>query len=256
MATTFLKYGNYEHALADAAVSIQRFGVPDDTGTIYANREVWTVQGRLEADTQAELTTAIESLENAYAVQAGEIALRFEGGTETAHKMNVSNMLTPIQVSQAPSYPIGTGAEYSTFRNYTIQVEGLVRTGAARNDLLFYKEDIQTSGGLPRDALVTTLNTPPIRQRVADFTPFFVRQSGRAISLRGWVIPPAPKLNIINEAVLLDNTANKLGPTETFSGGTRIDSRFESNWSYTLATTFRVDVPGTRRPVTAPTTLV
>ena len=256
MAKIFLQYGSYQHELSDAAVSIQRVGVPNEAGQIFATRDVWSIQGRLEGTTQADLTTKINALESAYNQQASKVSLKFEGGADTAHVMDIQNMLSPIQVTQMPSYPIGAGAEYTTFRNYTIQVEGLVKTGLAQSSLIFYRENVQTSGGFPRDVLVTTLNTPPIRQRIADFTPFIVRQTGRAISLVGWVIAPPPKLNILSQAVLIDNTYTKLGPTETFANGVRIQSRFESTWSYILAAPLQITVPGTRRPLSAPTTLV
>jgi hypothetical protein len=255
MAKIFLQYGNYPHELADAAVSIQRVGVPNEAGQIFATREVWTIQGRLEADTQAELGTKIAALEDAYKRQASKVALKFEGGADTAHVMNIQNMLSPITVTQQPSYPVGAGAEYTTFRNYTIQVEGLVKTDLAQADLIFYRENVSTSGGFPRDVLVQTLNTPPVRQRVADFTPFIVRQAGRAISLRGWVIRPQPKLNILSQAVLIDDSYEKLGPIETFANGVRIQSRFESTWSWILAAPVQLSVPGTRRPLAAPVTL-
>lgn len=255
MSKIYLKYGNYEHALGEAAVSIQRTGVSSDAGVIYANREVWTINGRLEADSQSELTAAINSLETAYNQQVSEISLRFEGGSKTAHSMNISNMLSPIQVTTAPSYPLGEGAQYSTFRDYTIQVEGLVKTNQSSSALLFYQENVEASGGHPLDIHVTTLNTVPIRQRVADSTPTIIRQSGRAISLLGWVIPPGPKFNIAIDAVLLSRTEAKNGPIETFVGGKRVDSRFESTWQYVMSINRPVLIPGTRRPLSALTTL-
>jgi hypothetical protein len=147
--------------------------------------------------------------------------------------MRSSNMLSPIEVIVPPSFPVGEGAQYAGFRDYAIVVQGLVDSGQRPGGLIQWDETIEVSGGWPKDVLVQTLNTLPIRQRAAMATPTIVRQAGSATSTIGWPLRPAFLFNIQTEAVLLDYNYSKMGERARFVNGVKKGQYFRSAWSYT-----------------------
>jgi hypothetical protein len=261
MALIRLRYGDYKHKMAEAAVSINRVALRSDAGQIYAFEETWAITGRLQAESAEALTTEIENLEAAYAKQVNKIALQFvdadtDDGVDTAHVMNVADMLGGIEVQQAPSYPDGIGAQYTTFRDYQITVTGQTKPrGGAQTDansgLVAWEQTVDISGGYPRDVLVQTLNTYPIRQRAAMATPSVVRQYGSASATQGWPFPPDFLYNVFSEAVILENSVTKRGEQTQMVNGIQKGALYTTAWAFAFGLpTPRgfLDVPGPRRP--------
>lgn len=255
MAQLRLKYGSYTHPDSEAAVSINRTGLQNDEGIIWAIQETWQINGRLEGDTQAALTDAIRALESAYSKSVSKVSLQFaDTGADTAHVLTLTNAISPIQVIQPPSYPTGLGAEYSTFRNYQIVIQGVNQVGnLLQSGLIDWTETIATTGGYPRDVLVTTLNTAPIRQRVAQATPTIVTQQGSAAAWTGWPIPPSFRLDIFNTAILLGNSVAKTTQAQSVAGAKM--TVYRTAWQYTFAVPILLRLPGTLRPASVPTSL-
>lgn len=166
--------------------------------------------------------------------------------TATAHQINLNDTIDGIRVVAVPNYPDGAGAEYTTFRNYAITVEASVKTGQNDSGLVYFMEEVETSGGRPRDIIVETMNTAPIIQRTAQRTAYIVSQRGRAIGLDGY--PPAPPyLHPIGIAALLSNRVSRQSPRETVVGGRLIRQMFEINWNYVMALTQeRASLPHSR----------
>ena len=256
MAQLRLRYGAYRHEASEAAVQIQRSLERTDAGEIYGVRETWSITGRLHGDTQTELSTNLAALEQAYSHTAESMALEFaDGSGSTVHRIDPGDLLSPIEVIQPPSYPIGDGAQYCGFRDYQITVHALVKVSGGQPDLLAWEETYEMSGGFPRDVLVQTLNTPPIRQRAALATPFMVRQFGSATSGRGWPIPPLFLFDITSQAVLVENVVQKQGEKTTFINGVQKGQLYRTTWSYSFALPLPMAVPGPRRPTLQMVTL-
>lgn len=245
-----LRYGTFTHELSDAAVSIQKVAEFTDGGIVYANRHIWNIQGRLEGESVTEITTKIRALETAYNRQnQSPIRLEYvDNGTvtPTAHEIKINDTLDGIRITAAPSYPQGMGAEYANFRNYTISVEAMVKTNQQGSDLVFFSEEVETSGGRPRDIVVETLNTFPVIHRTANHTAYIVSQRGRAVGLNSW--PPAPPyLHPIGIAALLTNRISRRSPRETVVSGRLERHLFEISWHYVMALqTERASLPHSR----------
>jgi len=242
-----LRYGTFLHELSDAAVSISKVAEFSDSGIPYANRNVWNIQGRLEGDSVADITTKIKALETAYN-KSHQSPFRLEyiedsTVTPTAHEIKIENTFDGIRVTAAPSYPDGTGAEYANFRNYAVTVEALVKTGQADADLILFEEEVETSGGRPRDIVIETMNTYPVMQRVADHTAYLVSQRGRAIGLTSYPTVP-PYLHPLGIAAILSNRVARRSPRETLVAGRWLRHFYEVSWSYVMAlTTERASLP-------------
>lgn len=230
MSLIYLRYGAYTHAVSDAAVSISRATEYNDAGLPYATRETWTIRGRLIADSQAELTTAIQTLQNYYRIQNQPISLRFENtNAATAHFISPLATIDGVRVVMQPSYPIGQGAQYSRFRDYSIVVEARVKITGAGTELVSWQQRISFEGGQPRKVIIETLNTLPVIQQTAAHTAVVVTQMGRAVGLNDWPAP-APWL-FPGAAIYTNQTANE-SPRTTFVSGVRLDRLFPTSWNY------------------------
>ena len=83
----YLRYGNYQHAVGEASVTISRHGLFSEAGLPRGVRERWDVQGRLQANDQGALTAAIQALVAAYSVQGQDVGFYFDGGQPSSHRI-------------------------------------------------------------------------------------------------------------------------------------------------------------------------
>lgn len=187
-----LKYGAYSHANNEASVIVRKTPKFNEGGFAVAMLERWEIAGFLQAANQTALTAAIDSLSAAYAIQGQDLALYLDdGATRTSHAIASAATIGGTRVVQAPSFPQGAGAEYSTFRSYAIAVEAEIPTVGPQT-LLFFEESLVFSGGGPRFVFLQTLNGFPQKQQVAQTTPHQAQQSGRAVGYGAYPFPPAP----------------------------------------------------------------
>ena len=225
-----LKYRTYSHPVSEASIVISMDPQRNERGVWYATREKWTIDGLLQADTQALLTTAIEDLEAGYGVDGGDLTLFLpDGTTETAHKIKSADTIGGTRVTLL-TYPEGKGAEYSTFRTYRLEVEADMRIGDGPT-LLFWDEVLNFTGNTgPRFGYLDVLNGLPQKQLLHQRTTQKVSQSGRAVGHFGYPLYAAP---IWPAAEHLDQrrTTKKL-PQRRGSGAAASDVSYEVTWEY------------------------
>ena len=183
----FLRYGNYSHGVGECSVVIQKEGIFSACGQPDGVRERWNIQGCLHANDQAGITTAIRNLQLAYDHQKKDIALYIGSGTLTSHSMNSSTLRGGTRVVVPPSFPEGRGAEYSTFRNYTIVVEGIRPDNNV--GLLTWGETFNWTGtGGVVWGYLQGVSGEPEQQRFQQLSTAMLVQSGQAV---GHLVYPA-----------------------------------------------------------------
>lgn len=188
----YFKYGNYTHETGEVTFSIEKNNEYSSGGILTAIVERWTIRGQIHADSVSALTAKLVALKNAYAVDNLSFGLYEDDGTATAHTINHSKM-EYVRVVNPPSFPESGGAEYTTFRNYTIQIEARYTTAAiAGIAVLSFSENISVTGGGPRVIWIETLNGPPQMQTTCEQTMYTATQSGRAVGRAAYPAPPAP----------------------------------------------------------------
>jgi hypothetical protein len=183
----FLKYGSYTHAQNEPAVQISKRAVFSPRGFRRAVRETWRIVGVLHAPDQPSLTAAIAGLRSAYNVNGLDLALYLDDQvTLTDHVLSSAASLGGTRVT-ALEFPTGVGAEYSTFRSYSITVEADFPD--VSNNLLDFSETLSFEGtGGPRVVFLDTLEGLPQPQLAQQRTTYRARQQGRAVGLAGY--PP------------------------------------------------------------------
>lgn len=198
----YIKYGSYQHLDAECSVVIDKTPVYSDRGKLDYTRETWTISGELQASSQAALTTAINALQTAYGSNGHDLGLYLDNGTATSHILPSGRCLGGTRITRF-SFPQGRGAEYATFRNYQITVEGDFRSqnqlqaggggGAVNSDnLLEWEESLTFMGGGPRFGFLIPLNGLPQKQLLSQATPYSAVQAGRAVGSITWPLPSAP----------------------------------------------------------------
>lgn len=222
------KYGTYAHANNEVSVTSTVRLAKTKRGETQSLKHTWNIQGVLQAASQSSLTTALSTLDDAYDDDGNDAGLYLDDGTtKTNMFLDSSKSIGGVRVLQKPSYPVGEGAEYSTFRTFAIVLEAdFLET---RTSLLDFTERLDFSGtGGPRYVFLDVLNGPPQRQMVNQRTVARVVQSGSALGHGSWPNAPAPKFP---DAELVDMRRVKL-ESPTNIKGTAIEYRID--WQYTF----------------------
>lgn len=222
----FLKYGSYSHELAEASVSISQSRRWNDEGVLEEIANTWDVKGLLQADDVAALTTAINRLEDAYLKVDQEAAIRTQTGY-TSHRLRPADWDSIRCVDL--NYPIGDGAEYTSYRTYSLRIEAKKRPTAADggDPVIEYSESIEILGSGGPDWMfqaVTSGDWPAAT--LTEKTPITVVQSGSAVGATAYIygvpIFPAAEKGKLRRA--MRQTPQKRRPDP---------SRYPSSWSYT-----------------------
>lgn len=232
-----LRYGSYTHAAGECAVQISRATLFQEASVPYAVRERWTIDGFLQAENPAALTTAIDGLLAAYALPGQDLVLLMpDGTTHTSHRLLAAETLGGPRVVSV-RFPQGRDGEYSTYRRYVIEVEAERPVFSPESVLLSWHEWLGFHGGGPRFVYLQTLAGPPVKQMVAAATPYRVLQAGHAVGYAGWPLPPDPlwpSAEHVDRRRIVRRAPRRTGPN-----GIQVYTHFETRWQYE----FESDVP-------------
>lgn len=197
----YLKYGNHQHAAGEVILNgIMQEGVASDEGVVYQINERWNLEGRLQisdqgsaAANQAEMTVQINALKAAYATNGRDIGFYDDSGNLTSHSITSASTQRGVQVVQQPSFPEGRGAEYSTFRTYTIVVEAQYGYTGGGGSVLQWTEAVSYRGtGGPTWGFLVPINGDPQKQLLTQQSTHWAYQRGRATGRASYPVPPAP----------------------------------------------------------------
>lgn len=188
-----LKYGNYAHAVGEAAIVISVSALYTQQQVHYANRERWEISGFLQGASAAALTAAINAMKAAYALPGQDVGLYLDDGvTLTSHYLRSRDSIGGVRVVGGPSFPEGRGAEYATFRSYRIILEADTIAIELTGVPLAWEEVLTFTGGGPRFLYLQTLTGLPQKQIVAAATSYRVAQIGHALAIASYPLPSAP----------------------------------------------------------------
>lgn len=188
----YLRYGSYTHAQHEAAITIVTDVTRDEFDLPLRATERWSIRGELHGDDQTALLAAMAALEAAYSEDGNDITLLCDDASTVAHRIVSSDTDTGVMVTRRPSYPIGVGAELSTYRTYEIQVEASYDVREDNGAILSYTETLRFSGGGPRHVLHELRNGVPQLQQVSQATVYTATQSGEALGFNDYVTAPPP----------------------------------------------------------------
>lgn len=165
----------------------------DEADRVYAYSEMWNIQGFLDGDTQAAITTACNSLIDAFAVDGRDLTLLDNQGA-AARTLRTALSLGGTRVVRPPSFPEGglTKAEYAPggWRTFDLAVEAEYHlTGIA---VIAFDETITFSGGGPEIAHLRTTRGPPQKQILNEQIEYRAVQKGTATGHVTYPTAPPP----------------------------------------------------------------
>jgi len=190
----YLKYGSYQHDQGEVSLTISKDAIYSQSGIRSAWLERWEITGRLQpaTESQAGVTAALASLEAGYSTDGYDLGLYLDTGALTQHFIDSSETNSGTRVTRLPSYPVGEGAEYNVYRQYSITVEAEI-PDTAGDALLHSQESISWEGtGGPDWGFLQTLTGPPQPQTFAQATPVRMIQRGTAVGNGAYPLPSNP----------------------------------------------------------------
>lgn len=223
----YLKYGGYPHTSGEAAFSISRDGQFSPEGVYQGYVERWDISGRLHAADVASLSAAITALQAAYALQGQDIGLYNDDHSPTAHRMLNSQTVGGIRVVRQPSFPESQGAEYTTFRSYSIGVEGEFLD--LESGIVNWTEVVNFEGGGPVYVHLKPINGVAQKQVSIQNDTFRATQAGSAVGYLGYPNPPAPlwPSDLVRAPAISRKTPRRKGPR-----GSQLFVEYEVSWNY------------------------
>jgi hypothetical protein len=226
----YLKYGNYQHAVGEVAIAISKQALFSEAGLPRGVRERWDVQGQLHAENQAALSAAIDALRAAYAVQGLDLGFYFDDGQPSSHRILSAETNGGVRIVAPPSFPQGRGAEYTTFRNFTLSLEAELLDPQA--SLISWSETINLQGGGPQFGFLEPINGPPVKQLLKQSTTYHATQAGQATGMRGYpAVPPPiwPDAEHVNRRQIRYELPQRAGPP-----GNPTFTNYRVSWTYTF----------------------
>lgn len=183
-----LRYGSYSHADGEISLSISQTPTYTSTGLRKGYVSRWSIRGILHGADAAAVASAIASLEAAYGSDGYDLVLYASDGSTVRHAMRNNASPSGVRIT-ALNYPEGDGAEYTTYRTYTIEAEAEYLGFLGLDS---YSETYDFSGGGESWVLIETITGPPIRQTVRQQTPYRCQQSGTAVGIGSRPTVPPP----------------------------------------------------------------
>lgn len=114
-------YNGYTSGSNEARITLRGEKLRYPSGGAYAIRKTFTIAGRIQKTSQADMLTAYEALKTALASDAGDFTWKFNDATESGESITSASTYTGIRVT-APEFPVGDGGEMSTYRHYSFQL--------------------------------------------------------------------------------------------------------------------------------------
>ena len=235
----YLQYGDYSHDENEVEIKIDRSALLDRNGSPYGYKETWAIDGKIQANTQALLSSKLRRLEQAYSINNQDATLYTQNGGPSVHQLLASNSISGVLVKKPPSFPTGKGAEYSTFRTYSINLEAEFRTDNSTN-ILEYTESVTTQGtGGPKIVHQEVVSGLPVTQQVSTNSVVRVTQSGSAVGINEYPqFPPA-----YFPGAYVPESSSQTTTSPKLKNGVYTDYRIAWNYQFALRT-----FPGTLRP--------
>ena len=172
---SILKYGAYTFPEDSTFPAIRRSGQYNAAREVFSLTEEWTVRTQLLGASESAISTLITAFEAAL-VDGNTLALYQSNGTTlTPHVM------LDCRVIGGPNYPENTGTEYAVWRTAEVTFQSVTYPSTS-SGLIAYQETVTKSGGGAVNIMVPVITGPARRHQVQEQSPYFVTQSGSALS--------------------------------------------------------------------------
>lgn len=221
----------FTHDNGNMAV-VERFTVDpvrDDRGIWRTTRKRMYLRGVVIDDTQADIRTKLDAIQNAYGGDNFDIALYEDDGTRSHYYLTSGDSLGGVKVV-ARDYPeLGQPSQYATGVDYRIIVEA--EYPANELSPMVFRETVEFIGDCgPRYSYQPNRTGVPIRILEQERTTQEIKQSGFSLGLTGYPLIPNPLLPDLEERRM--RNVEIIGPQA--AGSNLRFVHFGMRWSYTF----------------------
>lgn len=212
------KYGNFEHARKDVDVRVDASVEQSPRGDTIGTRYRIALSGSIFGDNQSQLVTNIQALQAAYSVNGQDILFMFDDGTPTPDlSIRSQDCIGGVRVMKPPVLTPKSAAQYSTYWDYSIELEAVVRAQSSNSEVVWdFEERIEFTGtGGPQTFYVELKNAPAQAQRSRRYSMCQCTQSGTITGLNGYLrnrVPPPrfPSLLVPTSARISKQSPRKI----------------------------------------------
>jgi len=186
---------SYSHDDDEVAIRLHYRSIFDTFHRRMGEIQTWQIFGVKQAANQSALTTALNSLENAYRYDFGDVTFKDNSAADTTHSVLNGTTFSGVQVAhfsypQPPVWDMQT--EYHNKRTFQIVLTAEKRWGPA-NAVYGYRERIRQIGtGGPLRRNMGSLAGSPVLQTLRQITPIRYIQEGYVIGRGVTLSAPSP----------------------------------------------------------------
>ena len=194
MALT-LKFGSYSHALGEASVRINTSCQFDRSNRPIKLTTTWDIAARAEGTDTDDLLTNLAKAVRGYDARNQRVSARLEtAGGVICHELNGPRSIGGIRIEQPPSFPDATGAQLTTYRDYSVRLAADYFVGNPARMVVSFNETLSFEGGGPDRGMIEVTTGPPLDYLTIRQTAFRCAQSGNAVGFTAypvWLLRPA-----------------------------------------------------------------
>lgn len=208
----YLRYGSAWFTQNDPAVTIDAQAVYNSRGIVELIRYTWNARGVIHGANQAAVIAGMASLEAVLKFNDGQdLALYLDDQTTIFQQLPTGAALGGTRVTVPPKYPVGEGAEGSTFRTYEFAVQADYPN--VNNNILEWQDSVRTEQGGPKYVFLDTLLGPAQPQIAQQQMPNRASQSGRATGMFTWpeAAPPVFPGAVLFPLVVTRHSPRRVG---------------------------------------------
>lgn len=200
------------------------------------------LQGFIKGDSQAQIKSKIQEIEDAFDHDGGDLRLYHNDGTTiSAHVLSNADSISGVMIDSGPNFDNGTGPEYATERTFNVTLSAEYSGGDSDN-LVAHQEQLRIVGtGGRRIVGVEFLQEVPELQIVNQRTLVYATQSGSAIGWNSYPVFPGP-LAVLAAYEQQDKRVETAG-SPSFNG--RVYKNYPISWSYEfIGASLPIALPG------------
>lgn len=184
-----LSYGSFKHPVGQPKVAFLAEGVKNEGDVVVAYNARVDIVGTIigaGSNPQGDIDSQIAQIKAAYAKQNQDCILYLNDGTTPSQNvLLVKQTLGGVRVVRPPSFPEGNGAEYATYRTFTVGLEA--ELPAVSNSALWsFREAVTFQGGGRVWDILQPIYGLGIEQTIKQSSPYMAIQSGEAVGYQDY----------------------------------------------------------------------